>query len=353
MIPLDEDEESNYPYVTARVRAKKAKLFRADAYQKMLLMSVPEIGRYLGETEYRKEMAQFGGTLEGAWLVEVATYRNLANVLKDILRYCESGLREMVASYLGKWDAYNLKVVLRGRYASAPESQIEGQLIPAGSFNMTFLRSLMKKEGVDEIVSAARKAGLPLSDEALQSFLTSKRLSTLEDDIDRGYYSRLLATDSSDEAKSVFISFVRREIDVHNLQTILRLKTEGLQPQQKIPYLVPGGRDFGIKSLRQFVELSTIGEMLNAIRSHRSYAQAVPEASGKSRGWGELRAVAIALDKVHAVESQKLERLYPLSVLPVLDYMLRKELEVKNIRILARGKQSGLSEQEIRSVLVY
>ncbi len=338
--------------MTARARAKKAKLLKADAYQKMLLMSVSEIGRMLGESEYRREITEYGGTMEGASLIEFATYRNLAAGLKDVLRYCISDLREMVASYLGKWDAYNVKAVLRGRYASMSVEETEAQLIPAGSFSLEFLRKLMRIERVEDILATAIKAGLPLSWEAVESYMKTRRLSTLEDDIDKGHYRKLLQTASDEEAKTVFIAFVRREIDVRNLQTVLRLKTEGLQPQQKLPYLVPGGLDFGMISLRQLADLPTVGDMVNSIRARRRYASAIQTDGKYGRGWADVRLVAIGLDKMHATESQKLERLYPLSILPVLDYMLRKELEVKNIRIVARGKESGLSAEEIRSVLV-
>lgn len=349
---MDTDEESNYPYATARVRAKKAKLLKHDAYQKMMLMSVPEISRYLGESEYRREMAEFGGVKEGAALVEWATYKNLARVLKDVLNYCTAELKEMVASYLRKWDAHNVKVILRGKYASATEDEVEEQLIPAGSFDIAFLHSLMKRTSVDDIITQAMRRGLTLSGDAFEGFRATRKLSMLEDSIDKGYYARLLETDTEDEAKAIFISLIRREIDVHNLQTVLRLKAEGLQPQQKLPYLLPGGLEFGLKTLRQLVEYPTAGDILTAIRAHRSYSNLSGASDNVGHGWVDLRMFAIALDRMHAIESQKLERLYPLSVLPVLDYMLRKENEVKNIRILARGKQSGLSIEEIRSVLV-
>lgn len=346
-------EESNYPYVASRARARKARLLKADSYRKMLLMSVPEIGRLLGESEYRKEMAAFAEYFEGASLIEVATYRNMARMFKEVLGYCTSELRTMVASYLGKWDAYNVKVVLRGKYASVPAESIEMQLIPAGSFGIEFLRSLARMDMPEEMITAATRAGLPISGDALGSFIATKKLSTLEDEIDKGYYSKLLRTGADEEAKSVFISYVRKEIDVHNMQTVLRLKAEGLLPHQKMPYLLTGGQEFGPAALRQLIELPSVTDMLSMIRTRSGFADAFATPSGSVNGWAELRQVAIALDKVHAMESQRLERLFPLSVLPVLDYMLRKELEVKNIRIMARGKQSGLSEDEIRAVLVF
>jgi V/A-type H+-transporting ATPase subunit C len=44
--------------------------------------------------------------------------------------------------------------------------------------------------------------------------------------------------------------------------------------------------------------------------------------------------------------------MYPLSVLPIIDYMIRKKIEVDNIRIIARGKESKLDVDHIKELLV-
>ncbi|HIJ17497.1 MAG TPA: V-type ATP synthase subunit C, partial [Thermoplasmata archaeon] len=41
-----------------------------------------------------------------------------------------------------------------------------------------------------------------------------------------------------------------------------------------------------------------------------------------------------------------------LSVLPIVNYMIRKKVEVDNIRIIARGKESGLPKRVIEELLV-
>ena len=41
-----------------------------------------------------------------------------------------------------------------------------------------------------------------------------------------------------------------------------------------------------------------------------------------------------------------------LSVAPVVSYILAKEREVENIRAIARGREAGLSENEIEEELV-
>jgi len=39
-------------------------------------------------------------------------------------------------------------------------------------------------------------------------------------------------------------------------------------------------------------------------------------------------------------------------VLPIIDFMIRKKIEVDNIRIIARGKESGLDVDHIKDLLV-
>src|SRR5437870_5803251 len=77
-------ESGNYPYVTARVRAKRAALLPADTYARLLQMQIPEIARFLGEREYKSEMVALGGRYAGVDLIEHATALNLTRTYNQI-----------------------------------------------------------------------------------------------------------------------------------------------------------------------------------------------------------------------------------------------------------------------------
>ena len=49
-------KRGNYAYTVARVKAKKSALMKEDAYSKMLMMSLPEISRFISESGYQKEI---------------------------------------------------------------------------------------------------------------------------------------------------------------------------------------------------------------------------------------------------------------------------------------------------------
>src|SRR5512136_3102723 len=70
----------NYPYVCARVRAKRATLLPNDVYRKLLLMDTHEITRFLGESQYKKEITELSVEATGFQLIDLALNRNIAEV---------------------------------------------------------------------------------------------------------------------------------------------------------------------------------------------------------------------------------------------------------------------------------
>jgi V/A-type H+-transporting ATPase subunit C len=65
-----------------------------------------------------------------------------------------------------------------------------------------------------------------------------------------------------------------------------------------------------------------------------------------------LNEVLRSLEKHVLKEASRYANLHPLSILPVLDFMIAKKNEVDNIRIIARGKESDLENTVIKNLLV-
>ena len=105
-------ESGNYPYVTARVRAKKAGLLSPDIYERMLQMEIPQIARVLGEGAYKAEILALATRASGVDLIELATSRNLAAVYTQIIGFSEGELRQMIAWYLDRFDVQNVKTIV-------------------------------------------------------------------------------------------------------------------------------------------------------------------------------------------------------------------------------------------------
>src|SRR2546422_10473808 len=90
-------ESGNYPYVTARVRAKKAALLSPDAYERMLQMQIPHIARVTGEGEYKAPKLAVPPRAPGLDLGELATRRDLPGGFTQISGVSARERRQLLA----------------------------------------------------------------------------------------------------------------------------------------------------------------------------------------------------------------------------------------------------------------
>ena len=331
-------KKGNYAYTVARVKAKKSALLKEDAYSKMLMMSLPEISRFISESGYQKEITELTGKYAGVDLIEHATYANMANLFKGILNSSEGELKDMIAADLERWDAWTLKVILRGKSFGLDMDQMKEDLVPAGKLNIAQLETLMGYGSAEEILQAyGRYVDLSIPQNVLAAYGEEKNLAILEDYLDKAYYERLLLNvDPSSRPKRLFQDFIRNEIDITNLETILKLKKEGITGDVILGYYIPGGAQLDKKLATQLANAESISAMANDL-AQLDFYEDIKDALDDSKS---LKDIVAALTKYHRKQAKTFTHLYPLSVIPVIDFMIHKETEVNNIRIIARGIES-------------
>ncbi len=343
-------KKGNYAYIVARVKSKKAALLKDDAYSKMLMMSLPEISRFISESGYQKEITELTGKYAGVDLIEHATYANMARLFRSILDSSEGDLKDMIVSDLERWDIWNLKVILRGRSFGLPADGIREDLVPAGVLDFEHLEKLIALESDEDIIAAYQKmADIQIPSEVLNKFKEEGNIAVIEDCLDKIYYEKLLLSiDPSSRPKRLFQDFIRNEIDVKNLETILKLKKENVPADVILTYVIPGGKLIDKKLAAQLANAESVSAM-NGDLSQLEFYEDIKDAldDGKS-----LREIVGALEKYHMAQANTFSHLYPLSVIPVIDFMIHKENEVNNIRIIARGLESGLDREIIKGLLV-
>jgi len=345
-LPID---MGNYPYVTARVKAKRGLLLPAETYGRLLQMGIPEIARFLGEGEYKAEMIALGARYAGVDLIEMATSRNLAKTYNQLYEYSEGQLRTMIARYLDRYDLQNIKTIVRAKTYGATLSEVEEDLVPAGSLSEESLHELSEMESLDDVF------------EALEGTIHARALDILgvtpstirnwaewEDLVSRLYYQDLLASIlPGTEANRLMRNFIQKEIDIVNLKTLLRTWAAKASFDRDI--FLPGGLEMEPEELEENVRLEY--PALVAALSQTTYYEDISEDLERVETTG-VGVLIRKVEKVHLIQAARYAHLHPLSILPILDFIVRKDREVQNIRLIARGKESGLSNDVIRSLLV-
>ncbi len=345
---------SNPEYVSARVRSRRAKLFDEDQYRDLVRMGPSEIARFMEETEYDEEINRMGSRYSGVDLIEYALNRNLARHFADVLRFAEGGLYDLIARYLRKFDVWNVKTVIRGLYSDATPEEIRSDLILAGELDAGDVDELIDAGDVEGVVEALEgtvfEAGL---ESALADFEATNSLVPIENAVDRAFYENLLSglggeSGEVDAATELYVEFLQAEVDFLNIRNALRTVGTGadLDPGD---YYIDGGRLFSAAELTQIG--SNADELVGRVRESR-YGDELDEALAGLAEAESLVEFENATERALLTYADRLSSRYPLSVCPVLAYVIAKEREVNNIRAVARGKEAGLDPEEIQEELV-
>ena len=340
----------NYSYTSARVKAKKSKLLKEEDYNKMLMMSVPEISHYISDAGYSKEMADLGNRYEGLSLVEYATYANMAKAFRSILNSSTGALSRMVNAYLTKCDFENLKTIMRGKKYGLPIEEIREDLVPAGNLSMDDLDKMLSLTTIEDILAAfSKKIHIVVPDDVISSYKTNGILGSIEDVLVKEYYKNLLASiSSSDRPTQIFRTYIKTCIDLKNVETVLKFKADGITGDVVVEYWIPGGTEVDEKVMSQLAAAQDIQAAVNEMQQLRMYSEIKDSLSQDST----ILDVVGVINKYRVELANKVGHMYPLSVIPVVDYMIHKENEVRNIRMIAHGTDSGLDRDTMKKLLV-
>jgi len=116
-------------------------------------------------------------------------------------------------------------------------------------------------------------------------------------------------------------------------------------------FFIDGGEELSLHELTRLAGMETFEQMLDEFNKY-SFFENISEGLEEAKDGTSLTTIMRELQRHLIRQSERFSHVYPLSVLPVLDYLIRKKIEVDNIRIIARGKESEMDPEVIKSLLV-
>jgi len=340
-----------YIYVCTRMRVRKSKLIPREEYMRMLNMSLPEITRIIQETEYKDEIDELSTVFKGIDLIEVALSWNLAKEYQKILEITPGNLKQFTRSYLRRWDIQNVLTILRGKMQGEKVGKIKEILVPAGSLDRDTLDRLLAEDNPERIIEALKgnRIYVVISRE-YPAAKESGSFSRMENELYKQFFSEIIAeAESGIKGGNQFLDFIRFDIDIRNIKTLFRLRTDTFEEDAREMYIAGG-----VLSAADFTNLNTL----------RDQAEFIDQLKEKIRNnllislLDELKSekvihdVESRLTRVQLEQMERLSKRNPFSIHPILVYLEKKKYEVFNLRALARGKESKLPSERIAEYLV-
>jgi V/A-type H+-transporting ATPase subunit C len=329
--------------------AMKGKLYQRQDYNKLLKMQGSEIAHYLEDSDYKDEILHLSKEYTGYTLVERVIYKNFVRNLQKLQQICSSEMNYLIRAYVMRYDIYNLKTILRAKAAHQTLAEVKPLLLPMGLFSQEKLESFLELESLSIIL---KKAGFSERDftDALAYYTKEKSLLEVENILDKQYYSYLFdfQTHLAGEHQ-LFKELLQSEIDVLNLKLLLRMKLQNLDDHRLNNFFFNGGSLFSQSRLRALVKLDFEGIIIELGNTgiKKLVARHSDELAQKN-----LKGFEKSLDVWLLQKSTLLLHQFPLSVDTLLGYMFAKEIEMRNLRIIVKGKQFNLQENFLAQQLI-
>ncbi|MHC1604944.1 MAG: V-type ATPase subunit [Candidatus Methanofastidiosia archaeon] len=325
--------DENYAYLNARIAAMKSRLFPMSTYQKMLIMDLAEITRFISEGEYKEDIIELSKSFRGIDLIEYALNLNLARTYQKLINISKGTANVLISGYMKRWDIENIKSILRGSLSGASAQEISETLIPIGKLRFSYLVSLTKKEFSKIKTELEEKEIIPKG---------YSDLPALETELDKRYYEEIITLAKLSKEKEM-VSFLEREIDMRNLKIVLRIKKEKENFEKINAEIIPMGKKITLSTISGFKDME-FDETVDTIN------KLFPELALNKDS--SLSTIEQEIDKNQILYGEKISHLHMFSVLSALGFILKKYQEITNLRLIVRGKQLEVSSETIKKMLV-
>ena len=338
-----------YPYTYVRTTVMKSLLFKKADYQKMLKMSFSEIAKFMQDSNYKKEISEFATDFSGADLLELALNKNLAATFKKLIRISPKELGLVIREYAKRKDIEDLKTIIRGKFTNTPEKIVFDSVTSAGTLSRDFLHELIKKESIEQVLKNNKIVDFSLLEAGLNYLKEKNSLVMIENALDRYYYNNLVEFSKLlPKEGALFRNFLVKEVEILDILILLRLKKSKVE---NVKEFIITARGLINPKITKMAELNDLDSLLKALED-TSYKNAIDNGIEDFKNKGSLITLETELYKYLLKQIALLLHQHPLSVDVILGFMLAKDMEIRNLRILIKGKQLGLEEEFIEKQLV-
>jgi V/A-type H+-transporting ATPase subunit C len=345
-------EIANYAYSNSRIQVMSSRIIPEEKLKEMIeASSLAEVVAALEATEYSPYLREMMD--ERSEAIERALNRHTADSYREVATMVPMNFKKILAVLLRKWDVYNIKMILRGVYAERSPDDIRADLVPVGELDSSKIGVLVEARSLEEVIS--NLDGTPYSHlaESLQLFDQTKNLTVFEATLDKTLYEDAWGYATSqplDENLLSLRNYLATNIDVVNLKFVFRAKRDGLAAGSIEGYLVKGGNlaESLIKSILEVDSVDNVVAALEGTKYYQPVLAAVPEYESTR----SILPIELALDGYLVRVGKDISITQPFGIGPAIGYLSMKEMEIRNVRTLARGIESGLSADEIRNLIM-
>jgi V/A-type H+-transporting ATPase subunit C len=338
-----------YAFISSYLKGEEAKLISSDHLNTVLKAeNVQEVIDSIRDTD-------IGSYLEG---LEINSFNDVDEQLWIYLNNCltrvawfqnvPKSAREMLQAYVYRYDILNIKTALQNIISG---EKTEG--IPAGTiYNKGLLYVLTDAESLDDVINVLSTAKMGEYVNVLEGYRLEEgfRREVLTDTgMENIYYNNLIGMSGKLKDRDVLSKVFQTLLDMTNLQIVLRtaVNESGSNASDQT---ISGGYLLSDELVRDMlsVKLQDIPVRID-YPVYRTVVEGIIEEYEKDRN---ISIINESIDKLKFNILKEILSPRIMSTAVVIWYVILKEIEVRNIRLILKAVMDNIQLEEIRNFLV-
>jgi vacuolar-type H+-ATPase subunit C/Vma6 len=334
---------SHFLYANARIQARsnfmvsdQLLLNLADA------RSLKEFRSLLKETEFGEELDK---SEEGLRPFHIALEKGFINSILELVELSPPRSKPLLNAYLMFFEIKILKIIYRARLMKA---EIDESLVyPIGNVNEERLRNLLGTESIADI-------GVVMAPTAYSKVFEKKyeSLEEFEIALDQFVFNnfvKVIKKTKMYDGKFI-IDILNKKMDILNIIAVLKFKVRGVEKEKQKGLLIDNKTNLCLKfdklinteALKDFVEvfkdLPYYGSLTKALEKYE-----------KDKALSHFENELYRFFKKFVVSDDLGHVLGPY---PLISYLVKKELEQRNLFVISRGIDAKFSADRIKEMVV-
>jgi vacuolar-type H+-ATPase subunit C/Vma6 len=342
--------DPRYSFISAYLKGEEAKLVTNEHLGKlvkspeiddiMIAIESTDIGDFLSEFTFTS-FDEIDGTLTrylGHCITRIQSFRFIPDDVVTVLK-----------AYTRRYDVLNIKAALQQLTTGS-----RFRIIPIGTIHdNALLDNLLMVENTEGIIEILDTCGLTEYSTIIKEFKadeSKKSRTDIESQLDAAYYRNLFATVRKIQDGFMLTKALGTIVDITNLHVITRAilsgaGTEALGNVISEGYLLPAGTAKELLPLK----LNDLPGKID-YTSYRDIIDNVVTNYGKNQS---LMTVTETIDKYRLELLRGTLSSRIMSPLMVLWYMVLKETEIRNLRLIFKAVFDEIPIEDIKEYLVY
>ena len=351
---------THYSTIMPQVASGNLKLIEVDELTSLIGLSLDEIFSFLITTAYGEEIVSNCGDIVNPGLLEESLLQNYAKTFNKLLKYSSEYIENLLVSVLHKFDALNLKTILRMVQAGMKSEDIIQHIIPLGTFNRKkCLKILSDVNSISDVVGRLGKKDFGFNlNEILKTQKNIGDLSTLEAALDKEVFKGILKEIKHLNGldKKIATDILGIEIDALNIKIILKYKALNIDHNNIKENLIPTAL-IDEKILESAIKEPDIKSMLQILLSsvedkHQVYQNTFTKLVKESDS--SISRLVFILEKAPLEMSyfQLKKNLRYYNIGYILAFLNAKWAEIKNLICIINAKARNIGVDQTRELLI-